>query len=443
MNSLRSLNNRSTQLLTIPDTRSPAIVFTTPVASQIRKNTGNSYTAYVPGTEFKTITNARGGYIDWRVDGGVCIDTSQTVLTTGYALKFLTTDIYGNYERFIFGNIKANAGGRVTHLANVGSNTMYCSTVPNSDGFYEYTVFGIKNLADWNAIKNPTVTGLVSTWTGNIITAYNQIGLTHTVVNDANTVPRYGGALYGLAEVTNFANATIYGNTYVFTTTGNTTFTPTAEEKTQLCDIVVVGGGGVGYKKTTAGGFGGGGGAGEVRLYVGAALRDTTYTAVVGFGGTTGSATGANTYLRGSTTGTVVEAYGGLGANGQDGGNPVNGYPESSGFANTTQITGNTVARWWHWGATGDATYGGGGGGAMGRGTIGSSGTAARGGTGLVRNSLDLALLQRSGYAIHASGGGGTAVPSAGTYPGQGGSGAGSTGSAQNGVRGMVLLRFY
>ncbi|CAB4127903.1 hypothetical protein UFOVP109_2 [uncultured Caudovirales phage] len=442
MNSLTDLNKKSTQLLPIVDTRDPAIVFTTPVVSEIPTNPGNVWTAYVPGTEFKTITNAQGGYIDWRVDGGVCLDTSQTVLTTGYALKFLTLDTGGVYDRVIFGNIKANAGGRVTYLSNVGTGTMYCQAIANTDGFYEYTVFGIKNLADWNAIKTPTINTVSQIRSANIITAYNQIALSNTVRVDANTQPRSNTALQGPTLVANFANATITGNTYVFTTTGNTTFTPTAQEKTQLCDIVVIGGGGGGSKKTTSGGFGGGGGAGEVRLYVGAALRDNTYTVRVGAGG---GATGGNTYLRGNTTGTIVEAWGGLAATGQAGGNPIDGYPESSGFANTTQITGNTVARWWHWGAVGTDTYGGGGGGALGRGTVGSNYANAQGGAGLVRNLLQLSLLQRSGSAIHAAGGGATTNPATPTttIPGAGGSGAGSTGNAKPGSSGLVLLRFY
>ena len=442
MSSLRDLNNRSTSLLPIVDNRPPEIAFTPSKTVNLitQSNTGSGI--YQPGIDFKTITNGRGGYVDWRTDGGLCVTAGQTVLTTGYAVVFRLPVASANINlltsNISFGNIKTNTAGRVTHLTNVGTNTMYADLSLSSEpAIYEYKIFGIKNLQDWNAIKNPKIKSFQSAYTANIVTAYGRRGWAHTISSRSNV--DYGitfPTIQGNATVGSFANTTTAGNTYVFDTAGNTTFTPTAQEKSQLCDIVVVGGGGRGYKKTTSGGYGGGGGAGEVRLYVGASLTNTTYTAVVGSGGNNFGATGGNTYLTGSTTGTIVEAYGGLGADGQNGGNPVGGYPESDGFANTTQITGNTVARWWHWGAPGVNEFGGGGGGAMRVGT-------AVGGLGLTRNSLDLAVLQRSGYAVIAEGGTPTATPSPTTYPGQGGGGSSFTANAQPGASGLVLLRFY
>ena len=441
MNSLRDLNNRSTSLLPIVDNRPLEITFTPGKTVNLitQSNTGSGI--YEPGIDFKTITNGGGGYVDWRTDGGLCTTAGQTVLTTGYAVVFRLPVASANINlltsNISFGNIKTNTAGRVTHLTNVGTNTMYADLSSPGTGIYEYKIFGIKNLQDWNAIKNAKIKSFQSTYTANVVTAYGRRAWAHTISSRSNV--DYGitfPTIEGNATVASFANATIAGNTYVFTTAGNTTFTPTTEEKTQLCDIVVVGGGGAGYKKTTASGYGGAGGAGEVRLYVAAALTDTTYTVRVGAGGNSFGATGGNTYLRGSTTGTIVEAYGGVGANGQDGGNPINGYPESDGFANTTQITGNTVARWWHWGALGVNEFGGGGGGAMRFGT-------AVGGLGLTRNSFDLAVLQRSGYAVIAEGGTSTTTPSPTTYPGQGGGGSSFTANAQPGSNGIVLLRFY
>lgn len=462
MNSLTDLNRASTQLLSISDNRPPDIVFTvaTPSnTSQEKDTTGRA--RYQPPIDFRTISNARGSWIDFRIDGGICTG-SETVLTSGYAYTW-TVPGYGIniadiVQKVNFANIRADRFGRITNLTNVGTGGMYVDwgvaelNINGDPISYVGKVFGIKNKSDWDAVKNPVIYS-----PGNcavrLVTAYSKHAWNATFPSNASanyglTIP----TVEGNSNVALFSNAGSYGNTYVFTTTQ--TFYPTATEKTQLCDIVAIGGGGSGYQTANTSGTGGGGGAGEVRMIIGTQLNNTSYTVTIGAGAGV-QTRGANTSVVGSTSGNVIASWGGEtardylpgGGSGEDGGNSdtTTVSIEGNGWVGSSHITANTVARWWHRGgaAASNLLFGAGGGGAVTRGEQAYLNRGGQRGLGLQRNEYDLGLLQRSGFANVAQGGIGLVAPISSTVPGSGGDGSRYPNPRTLGVNGLVLLRFY
>jgi hypothetical protein len=203
--------------------------------------------------------------------------------------------------------------------------------------------------------------------------------------------------------------------------------------------LLVAGGGGAADIVGTAGSGQGGGGAGGLVTNSFTASPTSTYTIVIGAGGSQQS-TGANTYISGIQT-----AYGGGGGNGGAGGSGGGGQGAGQAggaivAAGQGNVGGNGLA---FWGSGG----GGGGAGAAGQGGAGNVGGA--GGAGLANTLTGTTLTYAGGGGgmgaypdclpgAGGSGGGGSAG-TAGTVNTGGGGGAQRAGGGQGGS-GVVIL---
>jgi len=228
------------------------------------------------------------------------------------------------------------------------------------------------------------------------------------------------------------SNTALYTGFLVQSAASNFVIRTTAPTSYQ---VLIVGGGGAGGK---GGGGGGGGGAGALQLFTTQSLTvGTSYTVVVGAGGSVatqnvptngGSSTFGSTTVLGGGRGATYPGGGGVTAgNGGSGGGGGNDAPTAG-----TASGPNTFA--------GGAGYGyppGSGAGGGGATAVGSPGTvtgAGNGGQGYTLTNIDSSLTAAnfswlSGMTVIASGGGGGVQGAGTTYPvGVGGTGAGNGG---------------
>jgi hypothetical protein len=236
--------------------------------------------------------------------------------------------------------------------------------------------------------------------------------------------------------------------TFVFSTTGSTTFTPTYTQAHYLkYDILAIAGGGSGGATNDSYVNGGGGGAGGLVYQINStALNETTltgtdFTISVGAGGFPSSsdgANGSNTYIASPYT-TTIQAVGGGGGGGYLGSGSRNGRSGGSGggasgnrySSGTNLITGGTATSGQgHAGGNSNLNYlgtnAGGGGGA---GTAGAPNKVAGAGS---YNTI-------TGANVQYAAGGYSGV----TTNGSGGAGATSAGQGQAGQQGLVVIKFY
>jgi len=228
------------------------------------------------------------------------------------------------------------------------------------------------------------------------------------------------------------------GDYKVHTFNANGTFEPTSVPDTEgWVEYLIIGGGGGGGRGAEYNAIGGGGGAGGY-LSGYFQVSATTYSIVVGDGGTgsvydnTSAPWGAigdngdDSTAFGYTAdgGGLGGSYNSAGADGGSGGGTglrSSGYsPHTGGSATAGQ--GNNGGSGTTFGGTGTANSGGGGGGAGSTGSNASGGSGGNGGSGIA-SSITGSSVTRAG------GGGGGARSSAGSA-GSGGGGAGGAGSA-------------
>jgi hypothetical protein len=247
---------------------------------------------------------------------------------------------------------------------------------------------------------------------------------------------------------------TTYGNYKVHTFTSSGTFTT---EGSGSVDILMVGGGGSG-----GAGTGGGGGAGGLIYKTSVPLSASSFSVVIGSGGTNDSAdvgtNGNNTTFNG-----LVALGGGWGAStennpavgsvypansGGSGGGDANYYPGASTPGGATQ-PGSASGGFGNSGGNGAGSYSGGGGGA------GASGSGSNGGSG---KQYSIRTGSNSWYAAGGSGGesGATSTNGIGGYhsspngtngvantgSGGGGGWSHSSGDGGNGGSGIVIVRY-
>jgi hypothetical protein len=264
-------------------------------------------------------------------------------------------------------------------------------------------------------IREGSITGDVKLTSANV-TIYNPTDLNHNAT---------GGNIFLAGGY----------KTHVFTTSNTFVMSSLSTVLANQFEVLIVGGGG-------GGGYGGGGGAGKVRFRSDLAIPATSYSIVVGAGGTVGTDTnGANTNAFGVTA--IGGGYGGSGSAGNPGGSGGGGASYSpaddGGLAISTPVAG-----WSSQGSSGgigsfslrnegDFGYGaGGGGGAGGAGNNawqsgGNSPPSNRsgggyGGAGVSTSSFGqtgtfLSGTPLSSSYIGAGGSAGGAGPGGGQYP--------------------------
>lgn len=181
MKSLRDLNAVSGRLITITDNRTPSISYSSyAIPDNLLTCNNLLLSKYRPEFGFSQIINAGPGYLDFNKSNSTNRDTDAADwITSGYRFSI---DVRINFNGFSnpmstddllkisnvvsWAGVKPSFAGRTYQLTGVGSGTMYAeyddSPVWGNDGGgnpygYRYSVFGIKNINDWNLIKNPII----------------------------------------------------------------------------------------------------------------------------------------------------------------------------------------------------------------------------------------------------------------------------------------------
>lgn len=200
MKSLRDLNSIASLRYAITDNRVPSITYSTYAVPENTLTCNNLLLSkYYPEVGFSEIINAGPGYLDFSDSGGTNrnIDDADWI-TCGYRFSidvkinfgsfsypYSNDDIWKISNVVSWAGVKPSFAGRVYPLTGVGSGTMYAyytgSPIFGNDGLgnprgYRYSVFGIKNINDWNLVKNPLVnlTYLQAEVHGTLETAYRE-----------------------------------------------------------------------------------------------------------------------------------------------------------------------------------------------------------------------------------------------------------------------------
>lgn len=229
------------------------------------------------------------------------------------------------------------------------------------------------------------------------------------------------------------ASSTGFTTINVQTFTSNGTYTPTANMKYCIIEVVGGGGGGGGVPTTsgTAAAAGGGGGGGYAKKFASAATIGASQSVTVGGGGAGGASGGTNTGTTGSTTsvGAIVSATGGVGG--------VGGTVAAG--AGTASVSSGGLGGT---GSSGDVNASGGCGGV-------SFGQFTSGVNAWVFGGVGGKSIYGSGGVAIFNVGSGTTAGSAGVVYGGGGAGAvglltaGSSSAGGNGAAGIVIITEY
>ena len=396
----------------------------TPVASQTLSASASSV----------TFSNIPQDYTDL-----VLVVNGQVATSQQLAIQF-NGDTGTNYSATaMYGDGTSAGSGRIT-----SSSSIYGAFGWFANGTQATSIANIMNYSNSTTYK--TVLGR-----GNLSSSYVHAGVglwRSTSPITSMYIYVYGGynwnsgttfSLYGIQAGTPKAQGgqivTTDGTYWYHAFRASGTFTPTSAI---TADVLVVAGGGGGSAGNATQGAGGGG-AGGLRVLASQSLSaNTTYSCLLGAGGSSGVYTGTTTATSGSNTtfASLSASGGGFGArtgaagNGGSGGGTV--YNGSAGSGNSGSYSpvegyaGSTAT-------AGDC--GGGGGGASSAGASGNNFNAGNGGSGANSyNSITFTSWLTatntgvSGYL--AGGGGGGEYGGRGT--GAGGSGGGGTGGNQS-----------
>ena len=346
---------------------------------------------------------------------------------TNYTNVLISSNIMGASSNIVFTMNAINANTKTFYYTTEGNVTVADFVNGNTGSFVGNTQGGVFSLSA-NAtiplgeqrkfaiqIRDGSITGDVKLTSANV-TIYNPNDLNHNAT---------GGNIFLAGGY----------KTHVFESSNTFVMSSLSTVLSNQFEVLIVGGGG-------GGGYYGGGGAGKVRFRSDLAIPATSYSIVVGAGGTVGTDTnGANTNAFGVTA--IGGGYGGSGSAGNPGGSGGGGSSYSpaddQGLAISTPVAG-----WTSQGSPGgigsyslrnegDAGYGaGGGGGAGGSGSnawqsFGNSPPALRsgggyGGAGVSSSSFGQTGTFLSGTPLSSSfiGAGGSAGgggPGGGQYP--------------------------
>jgi hypothetical protein len=370
---------------------------------------------FVLKTSYRTDTWTAGWTTDSSLDNGITIPPDVVDKTNTNLLNFSRDrQTFANIaNQYVFDNYAPylNYGDSSTYTANVSVSSGF---IGNSFGASTTTVSLNGSISDVNYYMSRL------RFTPNI-GEYGNKTMTISVKRDGTTIVNN---TVGLEITGNLTSTQVIGNVYVFTT--SQTFTPSATEKTQRCDILSIGGGRGGNKRSSGTGSRSGGQAGHVVANIGMTMNNSSYTIHIGSGGPAlldgVGGTPGNTYITGSTSGNIVIATAGGWTNANISGNAYTG-------GEWTKPSGAS------------STYGGGGGGATSAGSDGTTSTPGIGGAGISSTDIYLARYLANPSAYGGSGDGGS-----NNYPngyGNGGNGARSSQSAGAGTAGVVVLRFY
>lgn len=232
-----------------------------------------------------------------------------------------------------------------------------------------------------------------------------------------------GFQLYFLVLIL-FSNSFVYSQTYTFSTSGSSTWTPLPGETCIRVQVWGAGGAGGANNNTDSDGGGGGGGGGYSESNI-SVIPGTPYSYTVGAGGTclalSNGGPGGQSFFINATT---VMANGGSGGFRATGGNPGNGGDGALiGVGNITFAGGNGAA-----GRDNNNGRGGGGGSSAGTSATGVSASAA------VTTFNITGATAPTGGGNGGNGFDGTGNGAAGTAPGGGGGGSGEGASSIGGA---------
>jgi len=165
MNSLRDLNTQSLKGLQFQDPRPSELTFDrdTPDA-QVVVSYPNENFELTPGINISSMINSESKFLTLSNINTTSESTSGlqyevTLYTAGNAAS-ITDHSVSNIANYVtFANIPINNAG-YTPLTNVGTGGMWANygvnDLPNYTNI-KYTVYGIKNIGDWDLVKSPTI----------------------------------------------------------------------------------------------------------------------------------------------------------------------------------------------------------------------------------------------------------------------------------------------
>ena len=444
----------------------------------LQQTSGNIGQWYVNGNlvgyanSVYTVSNTRANinssniswYPSWENRGNVTFTYNQTKVNSIFGNITQASNVANTKTCVANVNGLTNATVSRNYSSNVANTTIYSASTPTiTDGTdvgqtYEVriqkvnqggSVFGAFGNSIANAIA--LIPGSGSGYyaiTGNITTVNAALAnvvfapassVNHNAVTSASEIVFYrAGQLSTKTFVGNVVGANLsYANSsYTFSSAG--TFTPTVSEVYYGGGMLAlaIGGGGAGgvagqLNNTGPNRAGGGGGGGQATIVdtinTAIPITNTNYSVVIGSGGKTAAANGANSYIaNAASSSNVILAVGGGGANGLQGvgGNSANGLFLGGSAQSVSPYNG------------------GGGAGATQNGGGGYSGGAGAGGFGYL---ADDPFLGGSSTAYGNGGYGGYSNISGSNGAdgtGWGGGGAGATGgSIGTGGNGIVFIK--
>lgn len=216
MNSLSDLNNASRKPIPFSDPRTPGIVFSSNVATNQNITVlQNGHFSVPEGINIVAMSNPEVMFLDWQpntevitsgleytVDVGYFTDRFGKIYTRGNVdwgnTVAVSTD-YGTQYRidnpFTTGNIFVSPG------PDFGTNELMPEAPYPDESYGKFWARGIKNVQDWNEIKNPTVNLPIETT--------NRVSTTiHSTITSANVSYSWytNVTVYGLDELSPASN---------------------------------------------------------------------------------------------------------------------------------------------------------------------------------------------------------------------------------------------
>ena len=392
-----------------------------PVASQTLSASASSV----------TFSNIPQDYTDLVI---VCNAISNTV--ANYELTF-NSDSGTNYSRtYLLGNGTSASSGRASN-----QNFFRCDQGGNLDTTWGnpliVNVMNYSNATTYKSVLSRSggassgVGAVVGLWRNTAAITSLSFACSGATFSSGSTFSLYG-IQAGTPKAQGGQIVTTDGTYWYHAFRASGTFTPSTAI---TADILVVAGGGGGGSDA-----GGGGGAGGLLYSASQSLSaNTTYSCVIGAGGTAATTATIGNYGSNSQFGSITASVGG-GAGSTTVSPAGTGGSGGGGGRNNGQAGGSPTSGQGYAGGSGVLnTNGGGGGGAGAVGSNGSGGTAGSGGTG-VNTYSTWATATNTGASGYFAGGGGAGASSGGTAGtgGNGGGGNGGLGNPGNGTSGTA-----
>jgi hypothetical protein len=357
-------------------------------------------------------------------------DEGVLISLNGSTSSFTQRGIEGNGAAVSTYSLGWGVSNSVANIGGLTSNSNFFSN--NEVYIFDYTSGSHKNIMSDSAQENNQTTAFNSlyslVWANNA--AITSVGF--TTYSTTNFFANSTFSLYGIGG-TRATGGTITSDKDFTYHTFTSTSTFTALEKIKNAEMLVIAGGGGGGSRA-----GGGGGAGGVVYATGQTLlAGTSYTTLVGSGGTAGSRSVNGTNGGNSSFGSFVAFGGGVGGSsvavvaGASGGSGGGGCNNGVG-GSATQLSGTNYVGYGFAGGSSNSTFEGtGGGGAGGTGfnppSDNTGGGAGRGGVGIDAFTVWANATSTGVSGYYAGGGGGGSYGS--INHGLGGLGGGGNGA--------------